>query len=456
MNYKRKYKQDVLKELTPNDKYDAIASKLDLTPPKKNVKMKKNVLLVSSLACLSIVIGFGAYFLLNDNPTTYSSNSVIKMKLNPEITFVVDEENKVVTATGENQEGQMIIVNENLIGLDLNEAIKIVLTIENETGYLISGNATINDNNISFSISTDDQEAIESIKDNISKTVSDVCKQLNVTHNALVYETSKYFDELKQEVLALNPELTSQEVEMMSFDEIYEIIKVNYEQQAKICSVELAKLYQQAKDYEFKIAESEFTVNMIKDLKPIQASLLEGVFALREVAVDNLKTGIEAIQQARYNHFVKEDSQYFLANQKLLEYKAEVIKHKNELANIKDIESEEYKHILEALNQREKLLDDAMISLENAKLSAEEFLTSMEENITSLIDSVNEFTNQIVEALSVDLETELNNKAVELDSFLNETKTTLFTNFETKYAEDIASYKQQLQEYKESLKSQNA
>lgn len=457
MDYKQKYKNDVLSKLTPDDKYEQIASKLDFTPRKKKLFMKRPILLVSSIACLSIVLGVGTYFLLtNTENTVYSANSVVKMKLNPEITFVVDEDNKVVTATGENQEGQMIVVGEQLEGKDLNEAIKIVLTIENETGYLISGNATINDNNISISISTDDEKALEYLKESISNTIDSVCDQLNVVKNHIEYETSQYLNELKQEILKNNTELTEQEVNEMSFEEVYQIIKINYEQQAKLCSIELASLYNQAKEYEFKIAESDFTIKMIEELNPIQASLFDGIFKLRDIAVDNLKQGIDNIQEVRYNYFIKEDSQYNLANQKLLEYKAEVIKHKNELANISDVESDEYKAIYELLQKQENLLVEASESLENARVSAEEFLTNMEENIIELIDKVNHYTNQIVSALSIDLETELTNKAEELDAFLNETKTTLFATFEQKYAQDIQNSKEELIAYKNELIAQNA
>ena len=37
------------------------------------------------------------------------------------------------------------------------DAIKYLITIENETGYLVSGNLTVDTNNIQFSITTDNE-----------------------------------------------------------------------------------------------------------------------------------------------------------------------------------------------------------------------------------------------------------------------------------------------------------
>ena len=39
--------------------------------------------------------------------------------------------------------------------------------IENETGYLVSGNARIEDNKLSFSITTDDEKIKEELKDKL-------------------------------------------------------------------------------------------------------------------------------------------------------------------------------------------------------------------------------------------------------------------------------------------------
>ena len=56
---------------------------------------------------------------------------------------------------------------------------------------------------------------------------------------------------------------------------------------------------------------------MIKDLGGIQAALLEGVFKAYDFSMDALKSRIDALNEARYNHFVKEDSMYQQANKEL-------------------------------------------------------------------------------------------------------------------------------------------
>ena len=153
MNVENKYKEHVLSNLTPKDGFKELSAKLDFNTPKKNIMKKKGIVVLTSCVCACVAIGIGAYVLFGNNTpdnTDSSKLAMVKMNLNPSISFVVDGDNKVVSVTGENNEGKMIIAGEEIVGKDLAEAIEIILTIENETGYLVSGNVTVDDNNLYF------------------------------------------------------------------------------------------------------------------------------------------------------------------------------------------------------------------------------------------------------------------------------------------------------------------
>lgn len=455
MNYKKKYKQEFLNELSTNDNYDKIAAKISFKPQKKNNIMKKGLLIGSSIACFTLILGVGGYLLLRGTGDTkvLSANGIVRMNLNPSITFMVDEENKVVSVTGENNEGKMIIVGEEIEGKTLEEAIEIVLKIENETGYLVSGNATVGENNLSFSVTIDDEEIAKNIQERISSTVEKVCEELNVSETVSYVKTT--LEQYKQELLAYDSSLTEQELEKMNFEEVYNSLKVNYQEAAVMYSEELIGLYNQSKEYEFKIAENEYTVELIKELGGIKATLLESVFTAYDFALEQFENGINALNQLRYESYVAEDSMYQKANTQLQTVKSEVINLKNKVASSEDQTSDEAKALIAKLDEKIKNLDEVTESLTNIKTSVETSINEMEKTLVSLMDKITEVKDSVVAMLSIDLEAELTNKANELDTYLNTTKTEFFNKFETKYAEDIEKAKQKLVSYKEELIANN-
>lgn len=449
MKYTKKYKQDILDKLSFEDSYNQIAKRIDFKLQNNTNIMKKGLKIASGVLCLSIIVGVGAYFAITNSQTkVLSAKSFVKMDLNPSITLVVDENNKVVSVNGENNEGQMIVVDENIEGKTLEEAIEIILTIENQTGYLVSGNATIDDNKVSISVSVDDEKIKDNMEKRISETVNRVYDELNVNGTLTYVETS--IKDLKEELIKYNA-YAQEKIDSMNFEQVYDELKINYQEAAVMYSQEIIDLYNQAKIYEFKIAESDFTVKMIKDLGGIQAALLEGVFKAYEFSMDALKSGIDALNDARYNHFIKEDSLYQQANDELLLYKSEVIKFKNELAVNENLKEEQKAAIQRKLDAQISLLNNVSTSLSSLKVNAEKVLIELENAINTLMNKVTEIKDEIVSLLSIDVEKELSNKAVELDAYLNTTKSEFFNNFETKYAEEIEASKQKLIEYKQSL-----
>ena len=128
-----------------------------------------------------------------------------------------------------------------------------------------------------------------------------------------------------------------------------------------------------------------------------------------------------------------------------------MIKFKNELAVNKNLKEEQKAAIQRKLDAQISLLNNVSTSLSSLKVNAEKVLIELENAINTLMNKVTEIKDEIVSLLSIDVEKELSNKAVELDAYLNTTKSEFFNNFETKYAEEIEASKQKLIEYKQSL-----
>lgn len=447
MNVENKYKEHVLSNLTPKDGFKELSSKLDFNTPKKNIMKKKGIIIFTSCICACVAIGIGAYALLGNTPNNTDSSklAMVKMNLNPSVSFVVDGDNKVVSVTGENNEGKMIIAGEEIVGKDLSEAIEIVLTIENETGYLVSGNVTVDDNNLSFTVNIDDKELEKEIKNQITTTVNEVCEELNVEKH-VEYLNAYTNEELNKLVLELDPTLTEEDVEGMTYEQKINVIKLYHLETAELYSEELVDLYTQVKEYDIKFAESEFTKEAISSMGMLYEIYLSGF----DVALNLLQSSIDSLNTIRYNQFVSEESLYQNAYTKLLEAKEEVIAYKNQLAQVETENTEKKEQIIELLQAKEELLDSLTKALETQKENALALIDSavlkIEESMTKLEEYKASLPNQekVMETLT--------SKAQELETKVNQVKDNAFAEFENEYSDDILAAKEEVLAYKQSLK----
>ena len=452
MNYKKKYKQDVLNELEFNDKYNEITSKLNFKNVSNKKVMNKKFVFAAGGLSLVLVLGVAGAIAFSEKDTnTYSS--IVTMNLNPSVRFVLDKDNKVVSVSGENNEGKMIVAGEeeNIIGKDINKAIELVLKIENETGYLVSGSASIGENELSFSVAISEEninkakEIQESIKNEITSTVSKVCDELNV--NDTISEIKSIEREnLEQLALKYDSTLTEEKVSQMSNEQLINVVKLYSLETAHLYSVELEELYNQVKEYDLKFAESEFTKNAISSMGTIYELALKGY----DLILDGLKTSITALNDLRYDCFVSEESLYQKSYTSLLEKKEEVILYKNQLASMEGEDSETKQKVQEALEKQIQVLETAEKVLVDAKDASLSLIDSSTQLINKIIVELEEYKSNLPGREEV--EETLSNKSNELQETLNAKKDQIFAEFESKYGEDIEVAKQKVLAYKESLK----
>ena len=93
---------------------------------------------------------------------------VMNVSLNPEVEFILDENDKVVSANALNEEGNLIINGQAFVGKNADEALELFISVSKETGFLVEGN--YGDNQISISLSGDDANKMY---DKLKKDLSD-------------------------------------------------------------------------------------------------------------------------------------------------------------------------------------------------------------------------------------------------------------------------------------------
>lgn len=436
----RKYKKNINQNLPVTDMYDQISSQIEFSERKQF--MNKKVLFASLAGVASISIGVVAICVLTINRnTTDSTRALVTMDVNPSVEFVIDKENKVISVNGKNDEGKMIVYGEALVGKPLEEAIDIVIKVENETGYLIDGNITIDTNTINISVSAD-SGAYETLINQVNSYVEQTCEKYNI--NSLIEKGEKYTKEqLEQYVLSLDSTLTEEEVKEMSYDELLDVVAVYHLERSSICSEKLEYYYNQAKESKITFADSEVTKQAIENANELYQVILSGF----NKAYDYIQELYTKLDNTIYDSFISENSVFQKSLATMNEYKNEVIKLRNQVAKYES----DNEISLESLKS---LLDQAETSLENSMM----ILTQSEETIVAQIQSAQasiktalESIKQMIDSFPQEIKSLLQDTAEKTEQKVNEIKDNFFETFEKENKETIERFKQETAQRKQEL-----
>ena len=440
------YIKEINKEIDSHKNYEQISSKLQFKDKERVFNMKNRKLcaiLCCSAAAVVLVGGVGLGVGLLSQNKEGTPTSLVKMSVNPELSMVLDENNVVLSISGDNEDGKMLLVDEKVVGKEVDEAIEYIINIENETGYLVSGEFVSEPNKITIQISVNDENIKNSLNEVINKAIETTCDKLHIQ------ETVEWAEDITHQnlielAMKADPTLTSEEASKLTNEQLLDIIKLYQIETAEIYSVELEELYNQIKDYELQFTETEFVNETIKSLGEIYKVF---TYPLQS-SIDVLQCRIDAVNNIRYNTFVATTSDYQKQIDEVNAKKEEVIAVRNEIANTEEDAIRDSK--IAILDTKIAAYQACLEALENIKNSCLASIDLYIQSLQSAIDSI----NSIISALPSqdEVEATLKEKTVELEKKLNEAKANFFTKFENEYGEDIANAKQKALEYKESLK----
>ena len=438
MNVKKQFKNNMRPILNITDCYDKVSKRIDFNDEKENRSMKKILIpigLTTIAACAIAVISFN---LLPRNPELHA---IVSVDVNPSIDLVIDKHNKVVSVSGTNEEGKLIVAEEDIVGNDIEKAVEIIINTESETGYLIKGNVQTGENTVTITVSADTKAIKEALEETVTNTVNQVCNQLNIVAATVVNETQKYTrDALEEKALLCDSTLTEEDVEKMSYDQLLSVINLHYLETAEIYSQELEKLYLDAKNNEISFAESEFVQEAIDKTNIIYQFLLEQYDGL----CDTLRTKCDELETLRYDTLVSKDSDYQKKLKEVNDAKAEVIALKNELS-ASETPDKQVEILLETKEALLSLLNGALEGLGNTANASIDLLKNT-------VNAALEALLNLRESFPSEIKTTLQEKAKEAETFINEKKDAFFEKFEEKYKDDIARMKEDVLARKQALK----
>ena len=441
------YIKEINKEIDSHKNYEQISSKLQFKDQERVFNMKNRKLcaiLCCSAAAVVLVggVGLGVGLGLSQNKEG-TPTSLVKMSVNPELSMVLDENNVVLSISGDNEEGKMLLVDEKVVGKEVDEAIEYIINIENETGYLVSGEFVSEPNKITIQISVNDENIKNSLNEVIKKAIKTTCDKLHIQETVEWAEDFTH-QNLVELAMKADPTLTSEEASKLTNEQLLDIIKLYQIETAEIYSVELEELYNQIKDYELQFTETEFVNETIESL----GEIYKGFTSKLQSSIDDLQDRIDYVNDIRYKTFVAPTSDYQKQIGEVNAKKEEVIAVRNEIANTEEDAIRDSK--IAILDTKIAAYQACLEALENIKNSCLASIDLYIQSLQSAIDSI----NSIIASLPSqdEVEATLKEKTVELEKKLNEAKTNFFTKFENEYGEDIANAKQKALEYKESLK----
>ena len=153
--------ESILKRL---DEVEILACpKVEKSRTQKRFQLKKALTAVglSLILVLSTLIGF---VLLNDRNQVVSE-SYIYISINPQVELVSDNNNIIKSARGLNKDGILLLVGEEIVGLDTNTACKKVVSIASRMGYLTEGKK------VSISVISKDTETEAKVENEIKEKI---------------------------------------------------------------------------------------------------------------------------------------------------------------------------------------------------------------------------------------------------------------------------------------------
>lgn len=433
--------------LKHEDQFDSIKNKLNLQKKKKMENysyMRNSRVLKITLSCMLVIIAVVvAATVLGRSPilTTESKPAaVIQLDVNPSVSLVVDENEVVLSVYGENDEGKMIINDEEIVGLKLTEAIQKIITIESETGYLLKGNVSVTKNNISISIEAKTDEIAEKVQNKVSSTINKVCNELNIEENLEIIKTASK-EQLVKRAMELDPTLTEEEANAMSIEELVAYISACQLEKIDIPTEEIEKLYDRIKKQEIQLVEKEASKVVIDGLDSTYQFLIDNYDEL----YNGLINAQNALNEAYVKYFINEDSTYQKALREYQNKKLEVLKLENEISQME--ESVEKDIQLGILQSKKMALESQLKGLELTKQIADTGLNLLNQALDIVLQEMEQFYND----LPSDVKTEVNESLSDLEDKINEIKDEIIEEFETKYKDEIEQAYQNSKEYKESL-----
>lgn len=240
--------------------------------------------------------------------------SYVAMRINPEIELIVDEENTVVGVNAVNEDGDTVLSEVDLNGLDIEEAAEEFTSEALEMGFI---NPEATDTTVYIFVEGENEDSSTELKENITERVNSFFDKKGMFGKASSENLNQYKDlaekwevslieaKIINRILELYPEMTIEEILELNFKERMQLIKDDYKNNG--LPVKLRKYYKNEvegikKEYN-ELFELAMKLKMLsKELE--NTELTEDELATIQAEYDSIKAQFDALKE-EYNKEIK-------------------------------------------------------------------------------------------------------------------------------------------------------
>ncbi len=370
-----------------------------------------------------------------------AENTRMTVDINPSVELMVDKDNKVVSVTALNDDAAIILQGTAFVGKTSDEAVKGVVEVATETGYIVKGEVEADENTVKISVSGDTKWAKDLYND-AEKKVNEYLESSGV--KATIERVDALKTDALKELAKHNSTYTEEEIASMNDEQLLNVIALGRVETAQLVSEELREAYFSAKEHQISLATSTAT----KDIIAAANGALNATYLAYSGFVTAYSETITALDNARYNTLISPDSAYQQLLKQLREKKAEILKQKQLIVSIKAGDSSIDLTVATGdLTKYESAYDALVEKLEAAGTSANDswttLIAAMQEGEKTLKDYQAKFPTDVTEQITA--------KASEIDAKANEAKDNFFASFEEAHKADFEQMNKDLADMKAQL-----
>lgn len=345
-----------------------------------------------------------------------NEGKIMTVELNPQVEFILDANDKVVTVNALNDEGNYVIAKVDFVGKTADEALNAFLKISVEDGFLLEGEITTSENNLKISVSGEDaQKLYDDVKKKAQEYLEglpDVRINVNFDFSTI---TKEDIEALVQDCMR---ELKVEEIKEKTNAELLKLLEASREKTSELLSQELKDCYYAERALLIKQAQLDAYIEAVKTQNNsiVLNATLEGV----QAQLDNLVTMVNDYKAQYKQKFLDVTSEYHLKMQECLKTKKELLKARLDGA------SEEVLKTLEAS------YNSAVSLMESAKQLAKVQIETVDNAVNQLIDTIQTTVKGFVETFNLTVEN--------VDSIVKEALEETKSNFDKAFKDENGEY----------------
>ncbi|MDY4788601.1 MAG: hypothetical protein SO253_04780 [Bacilli bacterium] len=445
----KKYKQYIDNNFIPEDNFEKLAKRMELKPTMKKNYIKYGLMGLSSVMVIGCLY-FGVTYFMNSkakDPTklvtlSLDSDNVETLSTTDnnttDITFAIDDNNRVVSVHGNNDIAKLVLVDEKLTNKKIDDALETIIDVEINTGLIVKGNVSKSANSLEISVSAELSDEANALLTKLHEDVSKKLSKENIQANIDKVE-GKIIEELQEEVLRIDPNAN---INRMSYEDMMKVISTHYIETSYLYLTSLEDLYTEAKNHEIKFAEKEVVLDAVDKIEEAYQYLRNQYQEL----YTSLEKHIDDVNDLRYHLIIDPNSSFQKAYQDVVKAKNDLIVLRNEIANMSD--DDLGKPIKQAeLTVKLAAYNTALEALDTAKELVNAACDSTIELINKTVDAMKELEQKFPETIKDDINAALQ----EEENKVNEVKDKFFDEFEKAHKDDIEQIKAELKKQKDQL-----